>query len=112
MLRISKKLIASAVGSLALVSAVACEQRTQTPQSDPATTTTTETSPSQEPNALRPSPSTSTPGATTPGAGGTTSMPSTAPSSEIDTQPVRGVDSEPQGSGGTGGQGGQGGRTR
>ena len=105
MLRISKKLIASAVGSLALVSAVACEQRTETPQPDPATTTTTETSPSQEPNALRPSPSTSTPGT-----GGTTSMPSTAPSSEIDTQPVRGVDSEPQGGGGTGGQGGQGGR--
>jgi len=99
--RISMKLIASAVGSLALVSAVACQQRGETPQPDPATTT-----PAQEPNALRPTPS-----ASSPGMGGASSVPSTAPVEEIETQPVRGIDPDTQGSGagGAGGHGGHGG---
>ncbi|HTV21215.1 MAG TPA: hypothetical protein VMG12_21160 [Polyangiaceae bacterium] len=99
--RISKKLIASAVGSLALVTAVACQQRTE-PQPDPSTTT-----PAQEPNALRPTPGTSTPGTAAPG----TMSPSTAnpsasaPIDNSDTLPVRGTDPDMQG-GGAGGAGG------
>lgn len=99
--RISKKLIASVIGSLALVSAAACEQRTE-PQPDPATTT-----PAQEPNALRPTPSTSTPG--TPG----TAAPGTMTPSidNSDTLPVRGTDPDMQagGAGGAGGHAGHGG---
>jgi len=97
----SMKLIASAVGSLALVSAVACEQRTETPRPDPATMPT----PAQEPNALRPTPSTATPGTGGPGSS------ASAPIDTIDnsdTQPVRGTDPVMQ-AGGAGGAGGHGG---
>lgn len=103
------KLTASAIGTLALISVAACEQRSET---TPANTT----SPAQEPNALRPAP-------TTPSMGNP-SLPTTQertsaqgatsrkiPGEDPDTMPVSGTDSELLGAGGSGhgGHGGQGG---
>ena len=116
--RFSMKLTASAIGSLALVLAAACEQRSENvpPEqvnspgmtSTPGTTTTpgstSKANPSsQDPNGMNPSsPSTA------PGASSGSSIP------EKETQPVKGSDMEPMGgggagSGGAGGHGGHGG---
>jgi hypothetical protein len=127
--RISMKLTASLVGSLALLLGAACERRTETtPEPAPGVV--------QEPNSLRPTPSSSaTPGNASPS--GNTATPSTAapnstatpgtvspsgsitrpsasaPSEDMDTVPVHGTDPDMQGggAGGAAGHGGQGGHS-
>jgi hypothetical protein len=112
------KLTASVVGSLALFLAAACERRTETtPEPAPGTTSPA----AQDRTNPSTTPSPSAPGATTPSTATPESsqspngMPSAATGrvenrvENPDTVPVRGMDSEPQGSGGTTGSGGQGG---
>ena len=119
--RISMKLTASLVGSLALLLGAACERRTETtPEPAPGV--------AQEPNSLRPTPSSSaTPGnaspsgnTATPNSTGTVSpsgsitRPSaSAPAEDPDTVPVHGTDPDMQGggAGGAAGHGGQGGHS-
>jgi hypothetical protein len=117
--RISKKLTACLVGSLALLLGAACEQRTETtPEPAPGTTGA-----AQDPNSMRPTPSTATPGNTASPSGtaapSSTSTPSSSTSKpsasagaeDTDTVPVRGTDPEMQGGGAGGaGHGGQGGK--
>lgn len=118
--RISMKLTASLVGSLALLLGAACERSTETtPEPAPGSTGA-----AQEPNALRPTPtpgsatspnSNATPGNTSPS--GNTATPSTpsaaAPMEDPDTVPVHGTDPDMQGggAGGAAGHGGQGGHS-
>ena len=112
--RISMKLTASLVGSLALLLGAACERSTETsPEPAPGTTGA-----AQEPNSMRPTPSTATPGSTatpdTTAAPGSSARPSaSAPAEDMDTVPVRGTDPDMQGggAGGAAGHGGQGGHS-
>jgi hypothetical protein len=123
--RISMKLTASLVGSLALLLGAACERSTETtPEPAPGTNGVSQDPngrPSQEPNSMRPTPSTATPGSTTtpgntaaPGstsAQGSSTRPTTsAPVENPDTVPVRGTDPDMQG-GGAGGAAGHGGQS-
>jgi hypothetical protein len=107
--RISMKLTASLVGSLALLLGAACERSTETtPEPAPGTTGA-----AQEPNSMRPTPSTATPGST-PGSvspsGSITRPSSSAPVEDPDTVPVRGTDPDMQGGGGASGAAGHGGQ--
>src|SRR5689334_15073790 len=102
--RFPMKLTASAIGSLALVFAAACQQRSEsTPPeqtNSPGTTSTpgttmpsssSRTNPSsQDPNGMNSNPS------------ATRATPSGSSISENDTQPVKGSDTEPMGAGGAG----------
>jgi hypothetical protein len=108
--RISMKLTASVIGSLALLLAAACDRRTEnTSQPAPGTTGTAP----QEPNSMQTTPGTAG-GAATPG---NTTTPNNRPSAAApaenpDTVPVRGTEPEMQGAGGAsasghGGHGGQ-----
>jgi hypothetical protein len=116
--RISMKLTASLVGSLALLFAAACERNTQTtPEPGQGSTGA-----AQDPNSMRPTPGTSTPGNTASPSGtsapSSTSTPSSSTSSPSasahgenpDTVPVRGTDPDMQGGGGASGAGGHGGQ--
>ena len=108
--RFPMKLTASAIGSLALVfAAAACEQRSDNTMpeqtnapgttSTPGTTATPSASSRTNPSSQDPNGMNSNPGAATP------AMPSGSSISEKDTQPVKGSDMEPMGTGGAGGGG-------
>jgi hypothetical protein len=100
--RLSMKLIASAVGSLSLLAAAACEQRSETM---PAPDQVSPTGTPRDPNTMQPTVNPPASSATGSSTGGTTSV-SATPSEKADTVPVKGTDSEPMGSGGHGGHGG------
>jgi hypothetical protein len=107
--RISMKLTASVIGSLALLLA-ACERRTENaPQPAPGTPG------AQEPNSMQPTPGTPSPGGqATPGNAPPNQNPSAAaPAENPDTVPVRGTEPDTQGAGGASasGKGGQGGHS-
>jgi len=92
MSRVPMKLFVSAVGSLALMVAAGCEERTTTtPSGDPAVAPS---SPNQDVNALRPTPSSSAIGA-----GGASTV------SDSERLPVSGTEADPMG-GGKGGHAG------
>lgn len=105
--RISMKLTASLVGTLALLLAAACERSTETtPEPAPGSTSV-----AQEPNSLRPTPSSAaTPGNASP-SGNRATPSAAAPMEDPDTVPVRGTDPDMQGGGGHSGHGGQGGHS-
>jgi hypothetical protein len=103
--RLSMKLIASAVGSLALLAAAGCEQRTE---STPAPDQISPMGTPRDSNTMQPTVNPPAASAMGSAAGGTTSV-SAMPSEKADTIPVKGTDSEPMGSGGHGGGHGAGG---